>query len=90
MPDYVRRAIRTFLQAFLGVFLSSYITMTGSSVAILDLEILGRLLVSATIAGIIAMLTFAQNLLEDTTNMPSILKNSPSRGKNPVTTDPTR
>lgn len=66
MPDHFRRAairaLRTFLQTFLGVFL---VGLSGDSVA--QFADIG-LWESATAAGLVAVLSYAQNALEALTS----------------------
>jgi hypothetical protein len=90
LPDAARRAIRTFLQAFLGVILAQIGAIAISAQKgeyVLDIEWLKRIGVSAFAAGVIAVLSFLQNYLEDNTNFPAVLKSSASSGQNPVTQD---
>lgn len=63
--DALSRALRTFLQAFLGVLLTAWV---GLSLAPGDLptwDVMQRVLIAATVAGVIALLTAIQNILED-------------------------
>lgn len=72
------RALRTFLQAFVGTFavlaipvLTNLITSAGDAegyIAI-DLTPLGNAAIAGVIAGVIALITFLQNLLEDNTSV---------------------
>lgn len=91
MSDAIRRALRTFFQAFIGVILaqSAPIALSASKGEyILDIDWLMRISVSGVAAAVIAVLTFAQNWLEDNTKFPSMLKAQASSGQNPVTHDP--
>jgi hypothetical protein len=91
LPDSVRRAIRTFIQAFIGVILTQAVAIAIDAQKgeyVLDIEWIKRVGISALVAGVIALLTFIQNALEDNTSMPAVLKASASSGQNPVTVDP--
>lgn len=98
MSDAVRRAIRTFLDAFIGVWLlaavpalnklvQDLVSSDGNKVNI-DLNFYRNVLLAAVVAGFIALLNFVKNWLEDNTRWPALLKSVPSGGKNPVTVDP--
>ncbi len=76
MRNAIIRAIRTFFQAFLGTFavlaipfLTNLITAAGDAEGYLriDLTTLGNAAIAGVIAGVIALITFFQNLLEDNT-----------------------
>lgn len=92
LPDAVRRGIRTFVQAFLGVILAQAgaIALDAQQGAyVLDIEWMKRILISAIVAGVIAVLTWLQNFLEDNVEaFPAVLKATPSAGANPITRDP--
>ena len=75
MSDTVKRAVRTFAQGFLGVFvliaipaLNGLVTSVagGGDVAI-DVDVWGNILIAALAGGIIALVAFAQNAIEDRT-----------------------
>lgn len=88
LPDSARRAIRTFVQAFTGVVIAQAGAIAldvnqGNWIA--DVDWLKRLAISATAAGVIAVVTFLHNWSEDNiAAMPAILKSPPSGGQNPV------
>lgn len=63
MKDALRRAARTFLQSFLGVFLLSF--PVGSALPSEDM--FQRVVIAAAFAGFIAVLSWLQNALEETT-----------------------
>jgi hypothetical protein len=84
MPDALRRALRTFVQAFLGSIITSGILSTTETVGVVDWSALKKVAVSAVAAAVIALITWAQNYLEDTTTVPALLKAPPSGGVNPV------
>lgn len=88
MPDFVRRAIRSFVQAFLGSLTTSGILSASSTDGVVDWSTLEKTGVAALAAGVIALLTLVHNLLEDTTSFPAVLKAAASSGENPVTYDP--
>jgi hypothetical protein len=52
--------------------------------AVVDWSALKKVGISAAAAGIIALLAFVQNWLEDTTQFPAVLKAKASDGENPV------
>lgn len=62
LRDPLVRAVRTFVQAFLAVFLASdVVSLSGfTDVALLD---------QAATAGIVAVLSLVQNLVEDTSGV---------------------
>ena len=67
MRDPLIRGIRTFLQAFLGVFLAiSTSGMVGPD-SLPDVDVLKRAAMAAAWAGIVAVISFAQNALEGLT-----------------------
>lgn len=78
MKNATIRAVRTFLQAFIGTFavlaipfLTNIITSAGDAEGYLAIDVttLGNAAIAATIAGVIALITFAQNFLEDNTSV---------------------
>lgn len=67
MRDALVRGVRTFLQAFLGVFLAiSTSGMVGPD-SLPDLDVLKRAAIAAAWAGVIALVSFTQNALENAT-----------------------
>jgi len=90
MPDSLRRAIRTFVQAFLGSIITSGILSAVEETGVVDWSALKKVAVSAAAAAIIALFTWAQNALEDHTPMPALLKAPPSPGVNPVPDEPVK
>lgn len=80
VSNAVKRAVRTFIQTFLGVLLSS--PLLGQVQAELaggqapDWHLLGNLAASGIAAGIVATLSWVQNALEDGDSIPMLLKNS--------------
>ena len=81
--DALRRAARTFLQSFLGVFLSLMVTPNLAD-QVPQYGALKTAALAAGWAGVIAVLTAIQNALEDNTAFPAILKAPPSAGQNPA------
>lgn len=74
MRDPLVRGVRTFLQAFLGVFLAiSTSGMVGPD-SLPDLDVLKRAAIAAAWAGIVALISFGQNLLEDATGRAVLYK----------------
>lgn len=74
MNDTIRRTVRTFLQGFVGTFavlaipvLSSVITAAGDSTGYvrIDTTALGNAAIAGVVGGVIALVAFVQNLLED-------------------------
>jgi hypothetical protein len=88
MPDYLRRALRTFFQALLGSLLTSGVLSAASTDGVVDWSAAQKAAVAALAAGIIAAFTLAQNVLEDHTTMPALLKAPASEGENPVPEPP--
>jgi len=88
LPDSVRRAIRTFIQSFLGTLLTGWIGLNVAAGDLPPVSVAKRLLIAATVAGVIALLTYVQNALEDHTGLPALLKAPASSGVNPEP-DPT-
>ena len=68
MSDAVKRAFRTFAQAFVGTFLASQVLQgIAETGEVASGDVIQRALVSATAAGLIGLLSWAQNALEDAT-----------------------
>jgi ABC-type multidrug transport system fused ATPase/permease subunit len=87
MTDALRRAIRTFVQTFLGVVISSGILSAAATDGVVDWSGAKKVAVSAMSAAVVAVLTFVQNALEDGGQIPAILKAPASSGENPVPED---
>ena len=66
--DAAVRALRTFVQTAIATFLASGV-LIGPQV---DLDLLGSAAIAAGIAGVSAVLSFVQNLLEDNTEVRTI------------------
>jgi hypothetical protein len=87
MSDSLRRAIRTFVQAFTGVLAlqaGAIIVQVNEGSWVPDIDWMKRVLLSALAAGVISLISFAQNWAEDNTSMPALLKSPASSGENPV------
>lgn len=100
MNDAIRRALRTFAQTFLGLYLIRLVGFLGQlsewagcnetggdACSFPDVSVLGYGLVVAASAAVVALISYLQNALEDNTNFPSVLKAKASSGQNPVTHD---
>jgi TRAP-type C4-dicarboxylate transport system permease small subunit len=77
MNDKFRRTLRTFFQAFVGTLSTMAIPVLydimkaageadGETVRV-NVNFLGYILIACVVAGVISLITFAQNALEDTT-----------------------
>lgn len=74
MNDITKRTLRTFLQAFIGTFaalaipaMNAAITSAGDATGYvsIDVTLLGNAAIAGLIAGVIAIITAVQNILED-------------------------
>lgn len=74
MSDAVRRAIRTFIQAFLGVLVTSGIFSAAAEDGVVDWSGLKKVGISAAAAAVVAVVTYIQNALEDSGTVPALLK----------------
>ena len=87
MSDAQRRAFRTLLQAVTGAgivaFLELFVFPALPSRPSFTAE---QRTMAVAIAG--ALVALVQNLLEDHTNMPALMKAMPSAGVNPVAVEP--
>lgn len=93
LPDAVRRAARTFVQAFVGVLAAQVLAVAAGfqqGTWVPDVDWLKRVLISACGAGVIALFAYIQNYLEDNTGFPAIGKAQASSGEKPVTVDPVK
>lgn len=96
MPDAARRALRTFAQAFVGTLaLLAIPALTDLIRAIsnaepyeIDFRFWQGVVIAACAAGVIALISFLQNFLEDSGAVPSVGKATASSGANPITHDP--
>lgn len=74
MPDALNRTIRTFFQAFLGVFIASNLLSAATETGVVDWSAVKKVALSALAAGVIAVVTYIQNTLEDAKAIPALLK----------------
>lgn len=87
IPDPVARMIRTFVQSFCGTL----ITLAGGDALdinkiISDMDWVKKIVFSAVVSGIIAVVTLGNNLYEDKTKLPTptrALKHNFDNEKNP-------
>lgn len=94
MSDAVRRAIRTFLQAFVGTLallaipaLTDLVRQISSAEPYeIDFRFWQGVLIAACASGLIALIALVQNFAEDR-GAPAILKSPASSGVNPVPED---
>ena len=84
MSDPIRRAARTFVQAFLGSLLTSGVLSGMATEGVVDLAVAEKAGVSAIAAGFIALLTFVMNWAEDAAYVPALLKAPASDGADPI------
>ncbi len=85
--DWLRRAIRTFFQGAVGVFIflgfPILTTIAGGDTTI-DLNVWKSIGIASSAGGIIALVTALQNGLEDAGVIRAPLKGKASSGANPV------
>lgn len=74
MTDPLKRAIRTFLQSFLGALITSGVLSAASESGVVDWSALKKAGIAALVAGIIALITYTQNVLEDSGAIKPLLK----------------
>ena len=70
--DAVVRGVRTFLQAFLGVFIAISTSGAMGFDTVPDVDVLKRAAWVAAWAGVVALVSFVQNALEDVTGHASL------------------
>ena len=95
MSDALRRGIRTFLQAFVGTLALLAIpamtdiirSISNAEPYTFDVNFWQGVVVAAVLSGIIALIAWAQNALEDRGTVPAPLKAPASEGQNPVPND---
>ena len=95
MNDAIRRAIRTFLQAFVGTLavlaipaMTDLIRKIGSAEPYeINFDFWQGVVIAAALSGVIALISWAQNALEDHTGVIAPLKAPASAGNNPVPDD---
>lgn len=74
MTNALKRALRTFVQAFLGSVLTSGILSTVETDGVVDWSSLTKVGVSALAAGLIALVSWIHNALEDRDVVPQVLR----------------
>ena len=84
MSDALRRAARTFIQSFIGVFLSLLVTPNVLPGVVPGTDALKSAALAGVWSGVVAVLSWLQNALEDNTSFPAVMKAPPSSGVNPV------
>jgi hypothetical protein len=95
MTDALRRALRTFIQSFVGTFVligfpllqGAYDALAGGEDIVFDINAWKRVGIACVISAVIALVSFIQNWLEDNTNTPAVLKAPASEGQNPAPAD---
>lgn len=70
----LRRAVRTFFQGFIGVLAGSTVLTLIASKGTIDVDALQTVLISAVGGGLIALVAYIQNALEDKTGTDLIVK----------------
>lgn len=65
MTDPIRRALRTFVQAFLGSLITSGVLSAVAADGVVDWSAVQKAAVAALAAAAVAVVTLVQNLLED-------------------------
>lgn len=83
LRDALYRAVRTFVQAWIGSFL---LLIAGAPLApgsIPDLDWVRRVALASAWAALIALLSWTQNMLENGTRFPALLKPAPP-AQNPL------
>lgn len=74
LHDAFKRAARTFLQSFLGTLLATWAALSLAPGTLPDADTAKRVLIAAGVAGLIALLSWIHNALEDGGAMPKLLK----------------
>lgn len=74
MSDAVKRGLRTFFQGFLGSVITSGVLSAIGTDGVVDFAVLQKVGVSAMAGGIIGLVSFIQNALEDSGSVPAPLK----------------
>ena len=83
--DVLSRAARTFLQAFIGVFIA--LTATSGIAEVPSLDTLQKAGLAALWAGFVALLSFAQNALEDAHFIPALFGKATPADTRDIRTD---
>lgn len=74
MSDAVKRGLRTFFQAFLGSIITSGALSGLGADGVIDFSILQKAGVSALAAGVIGLVSYIQNALEDSGAVPEVIE----------------
>jgi phosphate/sulfate permease len=74
MSEAVRRGLRTFFQGFLGSIITSGVLSAFETEGVVDWAVLEKVGVSAAAAGIIGLVSYVHNALEDTGVVRPMLK----------------
>lgn len=90
--DWLRRAARTFLQAFVGTLSVMAIPALNDIIRAIssaepytfDVDLWQGVIIAACLSGVIALISALQNGLEDKAGMPALGKGVASSGQNPV------
>lgn len=77
--DALSRALRTFFQAFLGVLLTAWIGLSLAPGELPTWDVAQRVLIAATVAGAIALVSWLQNFLEDASGRSLGYKDNPAQ-----------
>ena len=92
MSDALRRAVRTYLQAFVGTLatlaipaLTDLVRAIGNAEPYeIDFAFWQGVGIAAVLSGVIALVTALHNALEDKAGVPAVLKGTATSGQNPV------
>lgn len=74
MSNAIKRTIRTFFQTFLGTVIASGILSATETTGVVDWSSLKKVGISAISAGLVSVITFIQNWLEDSDKIPTVFK----------------
>ena len=74
MSDAVKRAVRTFGQTLVGTVITSGILSATAETGVVDWPAIKKVAVSAFVAAVVAVLSWAQNALEDRSAIPTLMK----------------
>jgi len=74
MNETLKRTARTFVQALLGSLVTSGVLSSAATSGVVDWSGLKKTGIAALSAGIVALITFVQNALEDSGTIPTIGK----------------
>lgn len=72
IPDPIVRAIRSFMQSFIGIFLA--LTMTNGIDSVPDVDTLKRAGLAALWGGFVASMSLLQNAIEEKTGKAIVMK----------------